>query len=236
MDLSPLSRIGLTRAEIDVYLALLKQGSAPASILAARAGVNRSHVYDKLSNLKQKGLVSEVTRDNVAWFHAGPPEKLLDYLDEVQEDMRGIIPDLSQMKESAGQASVELFQGKEGVKTVFRDVLREEEDYYVLGEEGRFQKLFPVYIRQFLRDVHLLGLKEHLLSKEAMRGKIEVTQNTAVRYLPDKYFSPVMMAIYGEKVAIWIWAEPMFTILVRSADVARSFKTYFDILWEVGRK
>ena len=236
MDPSPLVKIGLSQSEIVVYLELLKHGASPASLLAKRTGVNRSHIYDKLSALKQKGLVSEVQKGKILWFNASPPEQLLDYLREVQGDVQSLLPELMRMqKGSSADATVELFQGKEGMKTVFRDILNTKNDYCVIGEEGKFQELFPIYIQQFLRDVQHFKMRESIMSKESLRGKIPLTKNTKIRYLPDKYISPVMIVVYGDKTAIWIWTEPMFTILVRSKDVASSFKTYFDILWGVAK-
>lgn len=238
MDVTPLERLGLQESDIKVYLTLLKLGLSTATQIAQDTKLNRSHIYDKIDILLERGLISFVIKNNVKYFQASDPEKILDYIAEMQKDIQNIIPDLNKIKSiPKTKTVVELYQGKEGMKTVFKDVIRERKNYHVFGEEGKFQEILPVFIQQLLRDVKRFDLTEHLLSKESERGKIVTTpKNTKIKYLPDKYFSPVMTAIYGDKTAIFIWSNPMFAILIKDKDVAKSFKSYFDLLWEIAKK
>jgi sugar-specific transcriptional regulator TrmB len=237
MDIAPLERLGLQESDVKVYLSLLRRGLSTATQIAQHTKLNRSHIYDKLDVLLERGLVSFVIKNNVKYFKASNPEKILDYVADIQKDVQSMIPDLNQIKSiPKPKTVVELYQGKEGMKTVFKDILRERKDYFVFGEEGKFQEILPVFIQQLLRDVKRYNITEHLLSKESKRGKILVTpKNTKIRYLPDKYFSPVMAAVYGNKTAIFIWSDPLFAILIKDKDVAKSFKNYFDLLWEVAK-
>ena len=226
MDTEALEKLGLQEAEIKIYLALLRKGLSTATQISQYTGLNRSHIYDKLDILLEKGLISFVIKNNVKYFKASEPAKIIDYLKEIQQNIENILPNLREIKEAQkSQTSVEIYQGKEGMKTVFKDVIREKKDYFVFGEEGRFQEIFPIFIQQLLRDVKQLNLKEHLLSKESLRGKIMTTpKNTTIRYLPDKFFSPVMTAVYGDKTAIFIWSDPLFAILIKDKGVSDSFK------------
>jgi sugar-specific transcriptional regulator TrmB len=238
MDTSPLERLGLQESDVKVYLSLLKRGLSTATQIAQHTGLNRSHVYDKLDLLLEKGLISFIIKNNVKYFQASKPEKILDYIGEMQKDIQNIIPDLNKIQSTPeSKTSVELYQGKEGMKTVFKDVIRERKDYYVFGEEGKFQEILPIFMQQLLRDVKRLNLNEHLLSKESQKGKILTTpKNTKIKYLPDKFFSPVMTAVYGDKTAIFIWSDPLFAILIKDKDVAKTFKSYFDLLWEIAKE
>ena len=238
MDTSPLKKLGLQESDIKIYLSLLKRGLSTATQIAQHTALNRSHIYDKLDILLEKGLISFVIKNNVKYFQASNPEKILDYISEMQKDIQSIIPDLNKIQSTPkSRTSVELYQGKEGMKTVFKDIIREKKDYFVFGEEGKFQKILPIFIQQLLRDIKRFNLTEHLLSKEDQRGKIVTTsKNTKIKYLPDKYFSPVMTAVYGDKTAIFIWSDPLFAILIKDKDVAKSFKSYFDLLWEIAKK
>lgn len=238
MDTKPLEKLGLQAAEIKIYLDLLKNGLSTATDISRRTSINRSHTYDKLDILLEKGLISAVIKNNVKYFKAADPKKLVDYIDEIKKNMEDIVPDLDKLKISQKEkTTVELYQGKEGIKTVIKDALRVKKDYCVFGEEGKFQELFPVFIKQLLRDVVHYRMHERLLSKESKRKKILMTsKNSKIKYLPDKFFSPTMTVVYGTKVAIFIWSEPLFAILIKDKDVARSFQNYFDILWEVAKK
>jgi len=238
MEIKPLERLGLQEAEIKIYLELLKKGTSTATEISKYTGLNRSHIYDKLDVLLKKGLISFTIKNNVKYFKASPPEKILDYIEEIQSDMQSLIPDLNKIKQSKKpKTSVELYQGKEGIKTVLKDIIREKKDYLVFGDEGQFQELLPIYIYQFLRDINYYKINERLLSKEEKRGKILLTnKNTEIRYLPDKYISPATIVVYGDKTAIAIWSEPQFIILIKDKEVSKSFNSYFNLLWKISKK
>ncbi|MBD3247410.1 hypothetical protein GF378_02210 [Candidatus Pacearchaeota archaeon] len=237
MNTEPLGKLGLQEAEIKIYMALLKKGLSTATQISQYTALNRSHIYDKLDILLEKGLISFVIKNNVKYFKASDPEKILDYIKEIQTNIQDIIPDLNQIKNvSKPKTVVELYQGKEGMKTVLKDVIREGKNFSVFGEEGQFQETLPVYIHQFLRDVKHNQIKERLLSKEEKRGKLILTEeNTEVRHLPDNFFSPVTMVVYGDKIAIFIWAEPQFVVLIKDDGVAKAFNSYFNVLWEIAK-
>ena len=237
MNTKPLRNLGLNESEIKVYLLLLKKGLCSATEIAKETALNRSHIYDKLGVLLEKGLMSFVLKNNVKYFKATNPDKITDHLRELEKEIQTVIPELKKIQQIPKKETVvELYQGKEGMKAVFKDVLREKKDYFVFGEEGKYQKLFPIFIQQFLRDVKKNKMIEHLLSKESKRGKIMVIPTSRLKYLPDNYFSPTMTAIYGSKVAIFIWSHPLFAILIKDKDVAKSYKSYFNILWNVAKK
>ena len=237
MNTEPLKKLGLQEAEIEVYLSLLTHGISSAAEIAKNTKLNRSHIYDKLENLLQRGLVSSIIKNNVAYYKAADPKKIFDNLKSIEEEMKVLLPQLQKIQQlPKKETAVELYYGKEGMKTVFKDVLQENKDYYVFGEEGKFQEVFPVFTQQFLREVKSKKLVEHLLSKEKLRGKIAVTSFSRIKYLPDTHFSPTMTTIYGNKVAIFIWSEPSFVVLIKDKEVAQSYKSYFDVLWKIAKK
>jgi len=101
MDTKPLEKIGLTKSEIRVYLALLKLGQTTAGPIVDEAKVTRSKIYDILERLKNKGLVSYITKESTKYFSAADPKSLLDYLEEkekeIQDDkesVKEILPEL----------------------------------------------------------------------------------------------------------------------------------------------
>ena len=93
-----LEKIGLQKAEINIYLALLKNGLSTAANIAQYTKLNRSHIYDKLDVLLEKGLISFVIKNNVKYFKASDPEKIIDYIKEIQSNMQKLIPDLNKIK------------------------------------------------------------------------------------------------------------------------------------------
>ena len=82
MDFSTLEKIGLTNSEAKTYVALLKLGQTTAGPIVSEAKVTRSKIYDILERLKNKGLVSYITKKSTKHFSATSPENILHYLEE----------------------------------------------------------------------------------------------------------------------------------------------------------
>ena len=80
MELEILTEIGLTKSEIKVYLAMLKLGQTTSGKIVDEAKITRSKIYDILERLKNKGLVSFITKDSTKYFSATNPNNLLNYL------------------------------------------------------------------------------------------------------------------------------------------------------------
>lgn len=237
MDTKIFEKLGLAKAEIDIYLMLLKIGSSTATRISEKTGLNRSHIYDSLRKLIDKGLVSTYETNNTLYFNPSCPETILDYMKNMEKEVKEILPELESLKEAERpNTKVQLFQGKSGLKAVLQDIIHTKKDYVVFGEEGQFEKIFPIYIQQFLRDVKHFGIKERLLSKEQMKNKLITTKNTRIKYLEDKFFSPATTVVYGHKVAIFIWTEPYNVTLVEDKEVADSYRAYFEALWRIAKR
>lgn len=237
MDTQILEEIGLQKDEIQVYLILLKLGSVTATKMASETNIYRTNVYRILESLMSKGLVNHILRNNVKYFSAASPKKILEDYKKRQESLATLIPQLESLSNlEKEEFKVEVFKGKEGIIAVLKYVLRERKNYLVFGEEGKFQEILPFYIDQLLRDIKKSGISERILSKEEMKGKIKLIPTSKIRYLPNKYFSPSMTVVFGDYLALFIWNEPYQAVLIKSKSMAQSYKSYFEVLWKTAKR
>jgi len=226
-----LREIGLSKGEIEVYLTLLKLGSSPATRVAKETGLHRTNIYDIIEKLKEKGLVSYIVRNNIRFFSASHPNKLLDYIKEREEEIKEILPELKRyVSIPRDEAVVEVYKGKEGLKTVLKDILREKKNYIVFEEEGYIQKVLPYFYPQFNREMEKRGIKVKVLTKYP--EKIARRNLMQIRTLPEFLSFPSATAVYGNKVAIFIWDEPYYAILIKSKHIADSYRNFFRVLWK----
>ena len=79
--------MGLAPGERKCYLALLETGLTSAGPLIKRTGMQKSAVYFCLERLLDKGLASFVMRNNIKYFEAARPERLLEYVDEREKEL-----------------------------------------------------------------------------------------------------------------------------------------------------
>lgn len=80
-----LSRWGFSDAEVDVYLAALEAGQAPASEVARLADVSRRHVYRISERLEAVGLVDVQDQYQPTQIRAAPSEEVADIMERRQE-------------------------------------------------------------------------------------------------------------------------------------------------------
>lgn len=232
MDVSVLIELGLERKEVKIYLILLKLQQATVTRISEETRIERTLCYSVINKLLDKGLVSYAVQNNVKYFKAAPPEKLMEDLKETQEELQKILPHLIGLSKLGREKTrAEIYQGKEGMKTVIKDIIREKKDYIVFGEEGRFQETLPIYSLQFIRRIEEEGIKERVLVKEGM--EVIKSKNSEFRYIPKEYLSPSSTVVYGNKVAIVVWSEPFLTILIGNKEVADSYRGYFEMLWRM---
>lgn len=238
MDLEKiLQSLGLTEKEARAYLSLLRLGESTATKIAEDINIDRTLTYQVMNRLIERGLVSYVIKNNVRYFSPAKPEKLMHDLKEKEGWLSNAMPELiGLMKVEEEKTKVEIYRGTEGIKTVWREIVRVGKEYVVFGEEGKFQELLPIFMKEFLRDIVKYGSRERILSKESKRGKILITKNSKIRYLPDQYFSPTMTVVYSKKVANFVWTKPYYAILTENTEIADSFKSYFEVLWKVAKE
>jgi sugar-specific transcriptional regulator TrmB len=226
-----LEEIGLSEGETKVYLALLKLGAAKVHTITEETKLHRTTIYDFLQKLQEKGLVSHVIQNNVKYFQATHPNKLLDYLKEKEAKAQLAIPALVQLAElTKDEVKVEVFKGKEGLKTILNDVLRNGKDYVIFGiDEDMFQKTFGNFMDWFFEKEKKAGFHERILTADDVKF-IYKSPNVHYRYLPRKSFNPTPTYVWGDNVAILIW-EPLTVVKIQHKAIADSYLKYFELLW-----
>jgi len=230
--LEVLERLGLDKKEAKIYLSLLNLKEAGVSKISENTGVERTLCYSIINKMIDKGLVSYIIENNTKHFMPTNPENLMKSLEEKKKDLEEIMPDLiSLVKGRKKHVKAEIYRGKEGVKFILKDIIKQGKDYLVFGEEGQFQKMLPIESEQFMIKIEEAGIKEKVLVKEGK--KVIKSKNTVFRYIPKKYFSPSTTIIYANKIAMIVWTEPSVIILIENKEIADSYRSYFYLLWRM---
>ena len=246
MDEKTLERIGLTKGESKVYLALLELGQAATGPIVKSSGISTSKVYKVLDRLEQEGLVSHIVKNNVKYWAAASPKRVLDLL-EIQEkelqkrkkETEAVLPQLMKRFETLKVTpQAETFVGFKGMATAFKDeteYLRKHpgETNYVIGVAREYPERIYDFFERLEKKRDSLKIKRKFLFGKDARGTmsfLEKSKYAKVRYLPQA--SIVSINIYGETAFISLFSrEPVFFV-IRSKEIADSFRDYFDILWK----
>src|SRR3989344_6965152 len=233
MDESILREIGLQGGEITVYLSLLKLNEATATQITQNTGLHRSNIYDIIEKLINKGLASFIIKNNVKYFRASSPTKILDYIKEKEVKISQIIPSLIEIsKGKVEDIKVEIYKGKEGIKTILSDIIKEGKDYLLFGHL-KFEEILPIYVKQFVKLIDKKKITEKAILEKG--AEIIPAKHHKYKNILKEYLFPNATIVYGNKVAVFIWQDPYYIILIENKDVASSYKTHFNLLWKIAK-
>jgi len=248
MALTELKKIGLTEGEIRVYEALLDLGECTKTALAKKSGISPSNIYDVTNRLIEKGIISKVEKNGVAHFSAANPRHILDFIDQKQREVdkekdiaAAILPTLLlKFGETKEKVNVEVFQGWNGMKTVFEDLISEcnpGEQCLVFGaSKGESSEQADRFFVKYSKSREKKGIVTSIIFNEELRERQErieffvKSKKYLIRFLEQSTPAEIMM--YRNKACILILTKEPLAIRVTSKDVAESFKQYFEIMWE----
>ena len=230
MNITLLEELGLTKNEAKVYVALLDLGTTKAGLLTRKTGIHRRNVYDTIEMLIQKGLVSYIKENNVKNYSAVEPKRLLEILKEREQNISSILPEL-QAKFNFTQTKKEtvFYRGKQAVKSIFDDQIKDGKEVLVLGACPFAKDIIKYYFPKY----DLQRKERKIRIKAIFTDKVKETiPLSEIKYLSQQFSSPTATNIYGDKVAIILWTEEPFAILINQKEIADSYRNYFELLWK----
>jgi HTH-type transcriptional regulator, sugar sensing transcriptional regulator len=232
-----LEEIGLSEKEIQVYLALLNLGEETASRVSEIANLNRITTYTLLKSLKEKGFCSSYNKNKVQYFKPIKPEEILNILEFKKEKLKLILPGLESLKSSiTKKPEISVYEGKEGLKTVFEGLLKEKPKEHLIMTTEKIFKILEFYFPHFINRKENLKIKTKILgpkNKEASKYVKKYNKNfRKIKELKDfNFFSRI--EIYNNKVLIInLEKENLISILIHNNNIANSFRGVFEKLWK----
>jgi sugar-specific transcriptional regulator TrmB len=245
MDEEILLRVGLTKNEIKVYLTLIKEEPLLAGQIAKLTRLNRSHIYDTLKSLIEKGLASFIIKANRKYFKAANPERLFAYIEEKEEKIKeekqavqSLIPELLKLY-AVPKKKIEayIYEGKKGLITVFEDILKSGvKEWLAIASSGKAPKTLPYYLPKFHKKRIKAKIRLKVLINDDEEGRkrgeeLNKMKLTEVRYLPSQFVTPISIYIYDNKTTFMIWNLPI-ALLVDNKETTDSFRDHFEVLWK----
>ncbi len=243
--------VGLTKGEVEVYLALLKLGSSSIGNIVKESKVTKSKVYDILNRLIDKGLVSAFVKNKINCYNAAPPNFLLELLEkrgkeikQQEREIQGLLPSLIGIQSISNKEDrVEIFEGFQGLKNAFQIIENEfkvNEEFLVFGVDDTLnQQQLNFFINFHKKKVkakiktkviftsNLKGVKEYHLKQSLYNKERHLNQNSAI---PINIYKNLVIIPILQK------SEKEITILIRNKKLAEGFREYFYTLWNISKK
>jgi len=232
-----LREIGLSNKESKVYLSLLKNSPVRGGELAKLLNMDRTHTYNILSNLVNKGLASHILKNNKKLFRATSPKNLLNQVQKKENIIKSILPGLLELESFKKEPStVRILEGKEGLRTIIRMLFESEsKDICVYGGTGKSYEVIKYEMPRIAKETKKAKISGRIITGEGLRGKLFTKlKNFNIRYV--KELTPSSTMIFGNKVSINVFEEKIIVILIESKSVADSYRKYFEYLWKISKK
>jgi sugar-specific transcriptional regulator TrmB len=125
-----LQKIGLSEKEAVLYLAGLQTGPATMQELVNGAQLKRATVYELVDSLKEKGLIKTILKGKRKIYIAEDPQNIFPLIKQKENVLNNILGQLLAIQSHAGKKpSVRIYQGVEGIKEIYEDILSKRADY-----------------------------------------------------------------------------------------------------------
>ena len=230
-----LEKIGLTGNQASVYLSLLKLGSTTAHNIIKESGLHRSRVYDSLEKLEELGLVTFIVKDFKKYFQAVSPEKMLHYIEEQREFLKQALPQLKKLEGTKKEEiNASIYKGKEGIKAILSIVLKEKQDFYIMGAKGLIFRELKYFMPNFEKERVKKKIRFIRLFDNEERAKITIKDLFAKgKILPIKFGESSVVWIFGSKLVILLWKQDYPTaFLINQKEIADSFRNWFMMTYK----
>lgn len=222
---------GLTKPEYALYMVLLKLKTASARDISKESGFHRTNIYDVMEKLKEKGLVSFYKEKDTNYFKCNDPKNLYNYLDQQKAVIDKIEPELSELYKKAGEETeIEIFKGKQGIISAFKDILRENKPTCAFGVSAKLKENLPIFREQFIETVVRQKMPYKLLYT---RRITELPKPMEMRILKKEFVSPMEVHFYDDKTLQVIWEPDMRAILIKSKQFTEAYRKHFELLWKL---
>ncbi|MCA9392324.1 hypothetical protein KC614_03930 [candidate division WWE3 bacterium] len=259
-ELETLLDFGLTEKEAVVYLACLKEETSTPFTLAKKTKIPRTSIYDIISSLALKGLLTLKTSDGFTkqqtLIRANNPSVLREVirqkhqkLNELELDIVNILPRLREdYHRGSTDSNFEYLAGIEGARET---LIREEQAMTTTKTDVLIiTQLLPMDIFgmqplntdvdvtlqagvQKLKIIPLNDWSKHVLGYQYGRNASYVTQNQ-IRYVDElKFKIELRMTIIGEYIyKTCAEKDEVWGMIIKSKAYANTLRGMFHEVWK----
>lgn len=241
-----LMRLGLSKDESWVYLALLDGGpQAAADLLKRKIPMKRGLLYKVLDRLIERGLVTEQKGKGKAQFVPQPPDMLMALMEERESEIRhsreslsAALPQLkSKYNLSTERPIVRSFEGVEGLRKMYEDKIESGAKELLFVRTARsesYRETFGTWFGNYLKRQTAAGIKIRALTVDDEYTnhdpEVDAARNvTRIWLRPEDYTAPVQVETYGDKVTIHSFGKEIFGVMIESAPIATAIREIINL-------
>lgn len=235
-----LTNIGLNQTQAKAYLALVRHGSLTPPELAKKTGETRTNAYTVLDRLVELGLAKKDESKKKLVYRVENPVALEKLVKKHRDDalareklVKDSMPALLNFFYTySEQPGVRFFQGTQGIKDIYNDMLRTRQDIYLVRSLHDQDTMTNEFYDDFRTRRAKLGIRTYMLSPTGSPKEVRPLDDAAYKLIrinlpKDSYTSPVEVDIYGDKVAMISFGEEVMGTIIESPQIAEAMRQIF---------
>ena len=240
MDIQILKDIGLSNAEIKVYLTLLELGTSTAGPILEKSGLQNSVVHMTLNKLIERGFVTFIKEGKRNHYQATNPKHIIDFINEKKERFEEILPELLVKQQQAKEKpEIITFRGINGIKELLMELLEAGgKEHHTFGSTAKSLMLGDAWWVSYHKKRSQLGIKAKLLFNESLaHWKAEKKYpKSEVKYTKAGFEPLTETIIRNDKIGVIIWSDKPLGITIHQKEAAKSYDQFFKIIWDGATK
>jgi sugar-specific transcriptional regulator TrmB len=234
-----LQKIGLSEKEAALYLAGLQTGPATMQELVNSAHLKRATVYELVDSLKEKGLIKTVLKGKHKIYTAEDPQNIFPLIKQKENALHNIMGQLLAIQSHAGKKpSVRIYQGIEGIKEIYEDLLSKRADYIeVLSAKLPDEKIKEYwggeYVeRRIKKGNHVKVIAPNIPFYQELKLKDKFTlRETKLIPVENFPFQNEVFAYNGKVAFITQEGDASLGLVIESSDVFATLSLILNNFW-----
>jgi len=243
MELSELKELGLSEGQVAVYSALLELGASTLNKIHEKTGIDRRNIYDILNKLIEKGFIAYNIEKGKRSYYCTHPNNILEEIKNKEESLAALQKKIPQIKNlfllKKPQINAEIYRGNDAMKSLLDEMLEYDACYWLGGNSG-VEKKYPIWFNHWMEKraqlkitmYDLVSFGTHL--ENYSPNDLAKHKKFYYKYcsLPEGFYTPMVIIIFGNKVAQILWNKQPFAIVIESEEIKNSFMKYFKYFWK----
>jgi len=238
METEILEDLGLTQAEIKVYLTLLEIGSSTAGPILEKSKLQNSVVHRALNTLIEKGIINYILEGRRKIYQATDPEHFYNYIEDKKQRFTDILPELKKKQHLAKKKQdATIYHGMRGIKEVYAKLLDSSgKEYNTFG--GGKRVTYQIMGETWWKNFHTRRIAKKIPARQVFDETIRTFGETLnkrrlskVKFLSQEYEQLTETIIMGPYVAIVIFTDNPYALLIEDRTVVNGYKKNFELIW-----
>lgn len=241
MNTAILEDLGLTQAEIKVYLTLLELGTATAGETLKKCKLQNSVMHRALNSLIEKSLINFILEGRRKIYQATDPEHFFNFIEDKKRNFEQILPELKKKQTFAKKKeTATIFRGIRGIKEVYSIMIDTNAKEY--NTFGGGHPCVDLMGESWWKNLHLRRTENKLKSRQVFDATVKKQGDdynklplTQIKFLSKDFFQAQETVIVGDKVAIAVFTDNPYAFLIEDKVVANGYRKHFEVLWKLAK-